>query len=64
MNSPWRLIAIGLVLLVLGIVIPFMILVKVLASTLFLNFFAFGASVTGLFLGVIGAANLSRTWKE
>jgi hypothetical protein len=42
---------ISLVLLALGVVIPFLILLQILASTYFLNFLAFGASVAGLFFG-------------
>jgi hypothetical protein len=58
------MVGLGLVLMVLGIALPFLILIKVLESTLLLNFFAYGASVTGLFLGVIGVATWVRTKKE
>jgi hypothetical protein len=64
MKSPRLLVGLGLVLMLLGIALPFLILIKVLESTFFLNFFAYGASVGGLFLGIIGAATWVRTRKE
>lgn len=63
-KSPRLLVGLGLVLMLLGIVLPFLILIKVLESTLFLNFFAYGASVGGLFLGIIGVSYWVRTRKE
>lgn len=63
-KSPRFLVGLGLVLMLLGIILPFLILIKVLESTFFLNFFAYGASVSGLFLGVIGVATWVRTRKE
>ena len=64
MKSPRLLVGLGLILMLLGIVLPFLILIKVLESTFFLNFFAYGASVGGLFLGIIGAATWVRTRKQ
>jgi hypothetical protein len=64
MKSPRLLVGLGLVLMLLGIALPFLILIKVLESTFFLNFFAYGASVGGLFLGIIGAATWVRTRKH
>ena len=64
MNSPRLLLGLGLILMILGIVIPFLILIRVLESTFFLNFFSWGASVGGLFLGVIGVATWVRMRKE
>ena len=64
MNSPRLLLSLGLILMVLGVVIPFLILIRVLESTFFLNFFSWGASVGGLFLGIIGVATWVRKRKE
>jgi hypothetical protein len=58
--SPLGLILIGLVLVVTGVILPLLMVIQVLPSTFFLNFFAYGASLTGLFLGVIGAASYMR----
>jgi hypothetical protein len=46
---------IGVTLLVIGAVVPFLMTIGVLGSTWFLNFASFGSSVTGLFFGTIGA---------
>lgn len=63
-KSPRFMVGLGLVLMLLGIVLPFLMLIKVLESTFFLNFFAYGASVGGLFLGIIGVSYWVRTRKE
>jgi len=62
MNSPRYVIyiLIGFVLVVLGAVLPFLIIMRVIESTFFLNFFAYGASLVGLFLGFIGATMYVR----
>ena len=54
LDYPGRLIAIAIVLLLFGFVMPFLMALGVVESTLFLNFLSFGASVLGLFLGVAG----------
>jgi hypothetical protein len=40
--------------MLLGMILPFLIVIRVLESTFFLNFFAWGASVSGLTLGLMG----------
>ncbi|RPI91675.1 MAG: hypothetical protein EHM40_15025 [Chloroflexi bacterium] len=59
-NSPRFLLGLGLILMLLGICLPFLMVIKVLASTFFLNFFSWGASVAGLSFGTIGFAMWSR----
>lgn len=56
MKSPRFLLTLGMVLLLLGWILPFLMVVKIVPSTFFLNFFSWGASVSGLFLGMIGLA--------
>ena len=51
-------------MVLLGAVIPFLIVIKVLESTYLLNFFAFGASVIGLFFGVLGTSGLFAERKQ
>ncbi|GJM39859.1 MAG: hypothetical protein DHS20C20_01410 [Ardenticatenaceae bacterium] len=51
-----RLIGLGFVFVLLGAVLPFLIVIRWVESTFFLNFFAFAASMVGIFLGVIGTA--------
>ena len=64
MNSPRFMVSLGISLMLLGIILPFLMLIHVLESTFFLNFFSWGASVGGLFLGVIGVATWMKTRKE
>lgn len=53
---PWGLILIGFLCALAGMVLPFMMVIKLLPSTFFLNFFSYGISVLGVFLGVIGVS--------
>ena len=64
MNSPRFLLTLGVTLMLLGIVLPFLMVIHVLESTFFLNFFSWGASVAGLAFGTIGFAMLSRSRNE
>lgn len=57
---PKLFIAIGALLVMLGFVFPLLMVIQILKSTLFLNFFSYSASVGGLALGMIGFAYLSR----
>ena len=60
MNSPRFLLALGVIMMLLGIVLPFMMVIQVLESTFFLNFLSWGLSVAGLAFGTIGFAMYSR----
>jgi hypothetical protein len=64
MNSPRFLLSLGLFLMFLGVILPFLMVIQVLESTFFLNFFAWAASVAGLALGTIGFAMYSRNRKD
>ena len=64
MRSPRFLLILGVFLMLLGIILPFLMLIKVLELTFFLNFFSYGASVAGLALGTVGFALWSRTGKK
>lgn len=58
--SATRLIWIGGGLLVLGVVLPLLMVMKLVDSTFFLNFFAYTASTAGFFIGLIGAMSYVR----
>ena len=60
MNSPRFLLSLGVILMLLGIALPFLMVIQLLESTFFLNFFSWGASVAGLALGTIGFALWAR----
>jgi len=64
MTNPRFLLSLGLVLMLLGVVLPFLMVIKMLESTFFLNFFSWGASVAGLSFGTIGFAMYTRVKKE
>jgi hypothetical protein len=57
--GPRTTIFIGFVLVFLGFLLPLLMVAKVLESTYFLNFFSFFASLIGLFLGLIGSAQMA-----
>lgn len=61
---PKRLILIGFFLVLAGVVFPFLMVIQVLESTFFLNFFSFGATMAGLLLGMVGAATYVRLNKR
>lgn len=63
-NSPRLLLSLGVILMLLGVVLPFLMVIQVLESTFFLNFFSWGASVAGLALGTIGFALWSKDRRE
>ena len=53
---PWQLILLGFILSMMGVIFPFLMVIQFLPSTFFLNFFSYTVSITGLFLGIIGAS--------
>ncbi len=61
---PATLILIGFLLSILGTVLPFLMLIRVLPSTFFLNFSAFIAMVVGLGLGIGGASQYVRQHRK
>jgi len=60
MINPRLLLSLGVILMSLGIILPFLMVIRALESTFFLNFFSWGASITGLSLGTIGFALYER----
>jgi hypothetical protein len=64
LNSPRLLLTLSVVLMLLGIILPFLMVIQILESTFFLNFFAWGASVAGLAFGTIGFAMWSKGRKD
>lgn len=54
--SPLQLALTGLVLLVIGFLLPFLMVLRLVEPTLLLNFIAYLSSVVGLAVGVIGIA--------
>jgi hypothetical protein len=64
MSRPVMLMLGGLVLLLLGWFLPLLMVMRVVPSTFFLNFFSYTLSLIGLMLGITGAVYYSRTRKK
>ena len=58
LENPKRLIVIAVGMMLFGCIMPFLMAIQVVESTLFLNFLSFGLSTLGLFLGVAGVSAL------
>ena len=56
LDHPERLLVLAVFLLLFGCSMPFLMVTQAVESTYFMNFLSFGASMTGLFLGIIGIA--------
>lgn len=59
-----RLIFIAFGLLLFGWAVPFLMVMQILESSYFLSFLSWAASISGLLLGVIGAATYVRLRKK
>ena len=64
MNSPRLLLILGIVPVLSGIALPFLMAIKILESTFFLNFLSRGASVTGWRLGRLALSYFQRAEKN
>ena len=58
--NPRNTILLGFVLVLLGAVLPFLMVTHIIQPTYLLSFLSYGASVTGLVLGVIGGSMYVR----
>jgi hypothetical protein len=58
-RHPKRLILFGFLLVLGGAVIPFLMVMRILEPGFFLSFLAYGASIVGFALGLVGIAGLS-----
>jgi uncharacterized membrane protein (DUF485 family) len=59
-KSPIVMVVVALLMLVLGFVLPFLMMMRILESTILLNFVAYLVSVFGLVLGIVGASSYTR----
>lgn len=65
MKSPLLMLNSGVIMMFVGgILVPFLMVIKVIESTYFLNFFSWGLSTMGLALGTIGFTMYSKTEKK
>jgi len=61
MDNAVRWIIVGFLLLLAGVVLPFLMVMRLLEPTLALNFISYGCSTAGLITGFIGIAQYRRT---
>lgn len=62
--TPFRLMAVGVVLMILGILLPLLMILHLLESTLLMNFIAYLASFGGLLVGLLGVVEYARTQRK
>jgi hypothetical protein len=62
--QPTHMVLIGVMLMLLGWVLPFLMVLHVIKSNFALNFFSYAAQISGLFLGIIGVATYIRVKKK
>lgn len=62
--SPVGMMIVGLCLLVVGFIIPFLMIIQIIKPGFFLAFLSYAASLSGLFLGLIGAALYARERRQ
>ena len=60
-TSPLFLILYGFLLLLFGFLLAFAMVVKVIEAGFLLSFISYGASLSGLILGLFGAASYARS---
>jgi len=58
--TPIRLMIIAFVFLLLGVILPFLMVMEIFESTFFLNFLSFILSLIGIVIGVIGSVYYVR----
>jgi len=58
------ILALGFVLVVVGVVLPWLMFLQIVRSTWALNFLSFTASMAGVILGVVGVAYYARLRRE
>ena len=51
-----RLIALGFILVTLGMILPYLMVIQAVPTGYFLSFLSYASTTGGLFLGLIGAA--------
>ena len=64
LDNPKRMIVIGFFLVLFGFIAPFLMVLDIVKTTFWLNFMSYGASISGLLLGVIGSAYYARLAKK
>lgn len=64
MQNSKTLLFLAFGLLLFGWAIPFLMVMQIIEANYFLSFLSWAASISGLFLGVVGAATYVRMRKK
>ena len=62
--QPRTFILVGFLLVLTGFVLPFLMMLHIVETTFFLSFVSWGATASGLFLGLIGSVRYVRAKKK
>ncbi len=60
-TSPLRLMFYGFLLLLLGFLLAFGMVIKIIEAGFLLSFISYGASLSGLIIGMYGAASFAKS---
>ncbi|MFN2216679.1 MAG: hypothetical protein ACK2TS_07015 [Anaerolineales bacterium] len=55
-SNPRRALLTAFLLMLVGVILPFMMVAHIIESTFFLNFLSYICSLTGMLIGIIGVA--------
>ena len=64
MNHPKRLIIIGFFLVLFGFIVPWLMVLDFVQTTIWLSFLVYGSQISGLILGIMGAAMMAGASKK
>lgn len=56
----WQITGTGLVMVLFGFIVPFLMCIQVMAPSFALCFLSFGTSVAGVLLGIVGVSEYSE----
>jgi hypothetical protein len=62
--SPKSMMLLGVGLMVFGVVIPFMMILRIIDTSFWLTFLSYGASVSGLVIAFLGLIMYARKEKQ
>jgi positive regulator of sigma E activity len=58
--TPIQFLVSGFFMVLFGLVVPYLMVVRIIQPTFFLSFLSFAASFTGLMFGLVGVATYTR----
>lgn len=62
--SPWKIILLGFVLVLVSVILPLLMVIQIIPSTIFLNFLTYTLSVAGMIIGFVGMTFIVRLRRE